>query len=660
MDNFRTFFHTGLSLPASVHWLPALLFLVALCTATLVACGDSAEQPSNEGVTAGTPKPSPDGQMERGAELTVEEYAEAMEKITAAREEEIEGAAEGVLSGSLFSSEAVVRLSALEINESWSQDDVAFANNFAETMLQAATGLYRTFIEITGESLDEMSGLEPPAHLVALHGDLILTYREILQLTQDFVEAVQAIDTKIGDREELAGFMEAVDSLGSGPSDPELEERSETVCLELERQLETELERDVDICNAGESGATAEGADTVPAPTAVPAVPEPTATSASGPAATAVPAPTVTAAPEPTATAVPVPTATPTPTPVEVSNEADREALLALYHATDGPEWDNNDNWLSDRPLGEWYGVTTDRTGRVTRLDLSENELSGEIPPELGNLANLESLRLYNNQLSGEIPPELGNLASLEYLSLYQTQLTGEIPAEMGNLTNLEWLKLSSSELTGEIPAELGNLVNLEWLRLSGNELNGEIPSELGNLVNLEILELNKNELSGEIPSALGNLVNLRTLTFTSNELSGEIPAELGNLANLEWLRLSSNELSGQIPGELGSLANLRSLELLMNRLSGEIPVELGNLASLQFLFLNFNRLSGGIPSELGDLASLETMLLNHNQLSGEIPSELGDLASLERLDLSRNRLSGCVPSELRDARISTDDLEFC
>ena len=62
----------------------------------------------------------------------------------------------------------------------------------------------------------------------------------------------------------------------------------------------------------------------------------------------------------------------------------DQEALVALYNATGGPNWGNNDNWLSNDPLGEWHGVTTDAGGRVTELHISVNGLTGEIPEELG------------------------------------------------------------------------------------------------------------------------------------------------------------------------------------------------------------------------------------------------------------------------------------
>ena len=136
-----------------------------------------------------------------------------------------------------------------------------------------------------------------------------------------------------------------------------------------------------------------------------------------------------------------------TPAGAETSPETDREALVALYNATGGPNWDSSDNWLSDVPIGEWFGVTTDDNGRVTELRLSENLLSGEIPAELGNLANLETLVLQVNRLSGEIPPELGNLANLQWLGLHWNRLSGEIPLELGNLANLYWLVLSENQI---------------------------------------------------------------------------------------------------------------------------------------------------------------------------------------------------------------------
>ena len=142
-------------------------------------------------------------------------------------------------------------------------------------------------------------------------------------------------------------------------------------------------------------------------------------------------------------------------TPVAQMPSADRDSLVALYEATGGANWENSHNWLSEATLGEWFGVTTDAMGRVTELNLWVNQLSGEIPAELGDLTKLKWLDLYNNELSGEIPAEVGGLTNLKGLILADNELSGEIPAELGDLTNLTELYLWGNELSGCIPAVL-------------------------------------------------------------------------------------------------------------------------------------------------------------------------------------------------------------
>ena len=165
------------------------------------------------------------------------------------------------------------------------------------------------------------------------------------------------------------------------------------------------------------------------------------------------------------------PTITPRPTArppmAQTSPESDREALVALYNATGGPNWKGNDNWLSDVPISEWFGVTIDYNGH-TQLYLRENRLSGEIPPELGNLARLHWLDLSENQLSGEMPPELGNLANLKRLDLSENQLSGEIPPELGNLANLQGLVLGGNQLSGCVPSSLLGRLYMDKSDLGG------------------------------------------------------------------------------------------------------------------------------------------------------------------------------------------------
>ncbi|MDE2779198.1 MAG: hypothetical protein OXI91_05920 [Chloroflexota bacterium] len=150
----------------------------------------------------------------------------------------------------------------------------------------------------------------------------------------------------------------------------------------------------------------------------------------------------------------------------------DRAALVALYQATGGPGWLDNTNWLTDAPIGEWFGVDTDASGQVFQLDLTSNELKGPLPPELGSLASLEYLILINNSLTGPIPPELGNLSKLRVLDLPDNELRGPIPAELANLPNLENLNLGGNPagnmFTGCVPGGLDQVKNndLDFLDL--------------------------------------------------------------------------------------------------------------------------------------------------------------------------------------------------
>ena len=352
---------------------------------------------------------------------------------------------------------------------------------------------------------------------------------------------------------------------------------------------------------------------------------------------------------------------------------ADCDILLAAKPILIGDKTQATLNWSPDVAMFRWDGITIDRTfGHVADISLSSNDsvsandLSGSIPPELGNLTGLETLSLSGNALSGSIPPSLGNLTNLTRLSLYSNELSGSIPPELGRLIKLESLSLAHNRLTDLIPVELGNLTKLESLSLTENHLTGSIPVELGGLANLESLLLGSNRLSGPIPVELSNLDNLRSLWLGDNELSGSIPPELGRLTDLYSLLLMGNYLSGSIPIELSSLPRLRTLWLSNNYLSGSIPPELGNLTNLESLLLGLNGLSGSIPPELGNLTRLDSLRLQHNELSGSIPPSLGNLTKLVYFNLSDNELSGSIPPELDNLTrleafgLSGNDLSGC
>ena len=153
-------------------------------------------------------------------------------------------------------------------------------------------------------------------------------------------------------------------------------------------------------------------------------------------------------------TAILVPTLDPTPQTIfpstrailgESSAESDKAVLITFFRATNGESWETSKTWLGHRPIGEWEGVTTDKSGRVTELKLVNLGLTGKIPPELGYLVQLRKLNLGYNLLRGGIPPELGALSNLTELFFYNNRLSGDLPPELGNLAKLQWLNVQET-----------------------------------------------------------------------------------------------------------------------------------------------------------------------------------------------------------------------
>ncbi|MBT3663998.1 hypothetical protein HN537_00025, partial [bacterium] len=315
-------------------------------------------------------------------------------------------------------------------------------------------------------------------------------------------------------------------------------------------------------------------------------------------------------------------------------------------------------------------GVIPPQIGNLINLDTLSFQFcgfTGSIPPEIGNLINLKSLSILFNGLTGSIPPEIGNLSNLNNLTLHSNLLTGAIPSAIGNLTNLTKLQLSHNQLTGSIPPELGNLNDLTHLFLNNHEnspgvLTGSIPPEFGNLINLKRMDLSNHQFTGPIPPELGNLINLERMELSNNLFTGSIPPEIGNLTSLSTLHLNENSLTGELPAEMYNLINLsgghssgaaplswtNGLDVSNNLLSGEISSEIGNLINIVSMDFSQNQFTGSIPAEIANLNNLWGLALDSNQFSGPIPTELWDqLNYIEILDLSFNQFSGEIPENI-------------
>ncbi|KAL3334081.1 hypothetical protein AABB24_030711 [Solanum stoloniferum] len=277
-------------------------------------------------------------------------------------------------------------------------------------------------------------------------------------------------------------------------------------------------------------------------------------------------------------------------------------------------------NFVRDSTLSFLASLTNCRNLRV--LTFGGNPLDGVLPASVGNFSN--SLQIFvadGCKLKGVIPKQISNLTGVTRMSLSNNELTGHIPKTVQGMLNLQELYLRSNKLEEAIPDVICSLKNLGALELSENNFSGSVPSCLGNVTSLRTLYLANNKLDSRLPSSLGSLQDLIEFDVSSNLLSGEIPLESGNLKAATLIDLSNNYFSGKISSTLGSLDKLINLSLAHNRLEGPIPESFGKMLSLEYLDLSYNNLSGEIPKSLEALVYLKHMNLSFNKFSGEIPT---------------------------------------
>ncbi|XP_022966155.1 probable LRR receptor-like serine/threonine-protein kinase At1g06840 isoform X1 [Cucurbita maxima] len=311
----------------------------------------------------------------------------------------------------------------------------------------------------------------------------------------------------------------------------------------------------------------------------------------------------------------------------ETTEPSDVAALLAIKRSLIDP-MDHLKNWTKGDPcINGWTGVVCNSTN--------------------GNVGNLrvKELHLLNQNLSGNLAPEISQLSQLEKLDFMWNDLTGSIPKEIGSLRFLRLLLLNGNKLSGSLPDELGNLTNLIRFQVDENQLSGPIPKSYANLTNVKHIHFNNNTLSGPIPSELSTLQKLIHLLLDNNKLSGSLPPEFSRLPAISILQLDNNNLEGEIPASYESFSTLVKLSLRNCSLEGQI-LNFSKNANLSYLDLSWNHFTGPIPPY--NLSSqMTTIILSHNQLNGSIPSSFSGLPALQKLSLENNSLNGSVPSSL-------------
>ncbi|VVB10546.1 unnamed protein product [Arabis nemorensis] len=213
---------------------------------------------------------------------------------------------------------------------------------------------------------------------------------------------------------------------------------------------------------------------------------------------------------------------------LRVSGNAQGDALIALKNSLADPNkmlqsWDAT----LVTPC-TWFHVTCN-SDSVTRVDLGNANLSGQLVMQLGQLPNLQYLKLYSNNITGGIPKQLGNLTELVSLDLYLNNLSSPIPSTLGRLKKLCILRLNNNNLSGEIPRSLTAIATLQVLDLSNNPLTGDIPVNgsfsLFTFRFLLLVEILFCQHQIESPS----------YTFASSSLSPTPPSPSVGIDNLTW-----------------------------------------------------------------------------------------------------------------------------
>ncbi|WCJ41971.1 receptor like protein 1 [Euphorbia peplus] len=306
----------------------------------------------------------------------------------------------------------------------------------------------------------------------------------------------------------------------------------------------------------------------------------------------------------------------------------------------------------------------------LQELDMSFNNLIGNLPLCLGNLTSLKRIDVSLNQFSGKISSHFQSLFSLQYLDLSDNVL--QIPISLTpffNLSQLTYLDVQNNKMYAdthydnlkpkfqldrfclivhgdgtEIPKFLYHQHNLQYVNISGFKMRGMFPYWLlENNTRLQHIHLSNNSLSGPLLLPNKPHENLTSLLISDNYFNGYIPSQLGlYLPRLTSLHMSRNEFQGSIPGSMCNISSLSLLDISQNNISGSIPKCIGNMFQLTVLDLSNNSISGCLPSNFSSI--IEVVKLSKNRLQGSLDNAFYNCSYLKVLDLSHNNFSGSIP----------------
>ncbi|KAF7845301.1 receptor-like protein 7 [Senna tora] len=257
-------------------------------------------------------------------------------------------------------------------------------------------------------------------------------------------------------------------------------------------------------------------------------------------------------------------------------------------------------------------------------LDLSSNQIHGNIPNWIWRLEFLVTLNLSNNFLI-DLEGPLRNISSNMFvLDLHSNQLQGSIPIFSKNLIYLDY---SSNRFNSIATLDMGNHLSFTYfLSLSNNSFHGKIHESFCNASALRVLDLSDNNFNGTIPDCLTKMSSiLRVLNLGGNKLQGRISDTFSTSCALRFLDLNENFLSDGIPRSLANCQNLQVLNLGNNRLIDRFPCFLRNIPTLRVMVLRSNHFYGTLecPNNIGNWKTLQILDVASNDFSGTLPITL-------------------------------------
>lgn len=184
---------------------------------------------------------------------------------------------------------------------------------------------------------------------------------------------------------------------------------------------------------------------------------------------------------------------------------------------------------------------------------LSNNNFSGKIPSNLERLQGFATNWIIAGYYDEEITLVMkGHEYNMSYLftenlifDLSQNNLTGEIPNSIGSMKSLRLLNLSGNQLEGRIPASLSEIPTLEELDLAKNKLHGEIPQGLSKLSFLASLNVSSNNLCGPIPTGT-QFSTFSNTSFQKNKCLCGFPLPQCNQKDKSKKRMAKDNGSGR------------------------------------------------------------------------------------------------------------------